>query len=134
MTDTARDEHSPKNGALSNGGNHRGIPPSGVTTHGHSVQHGHASQHGQAGQANAESSRTIAAVGGASAAGAAHGATNTTFGSTELRPSSELESGVHPTVHATAQAPALGSAPTAVRTMTRPSSLIFFNHFPSARS
>ena len=31
MTDTARDEHSQKNGALGNGGNHRGIPPSGIT-------------------------------------------------------------------------------------------------------
>jgi AraC-like DNA-binding protein len=31
MTDTARDEHSQKNGALGTGGNHRSIPPSGVS-------------------------------------------------------------------------------------------------------
>jgi AraC-like DNA-binding protein len=118
MTDTARDEHSPKNGALGNGGstrgippsgmtNQRGIPPSGVTTH------AHAAQHGQTGQANAESSRTIAAVGSPSLASAAHGHTNPTFGSTELRPSSELESGVHPTVHATGHG---NGGPASVRT------------------
>jgi len=32
MTDTARDEHSQKNGALGNGGNHRGLPPSGISS------------------------------------------------------------------------------------------------------
>jgi AraC-like DNA-binding protein len=123
MTDTARDEHSPKNGALGNGGNHRGIPPSGVTAHGHGhmsgAQPASASGSSAAHPSNgADGSRTINAVGshavGSHAVGApiasspvasSNGPVSGTFGSTELRSSSELESGVHPTMNAALRAP-----------------------------
>jgi AraC-like DNA-binding protein len=110
MTDTARDEHSQKNGALSNGGNHRGIPPSGITPAvsreaeraPSSVTTVAASSNSAAPSSSpassspvssavigaADSSRTIAAAPPASG----------TFGSTEL------ESGVHQTVSAAPRA------------------------------
>jgi AraC-like DNA-binding protein len=119
MTDTARDEHSQKNGALNNGGNHRGIPPSGVTAHGpghmSAAQPASASMGGIAHASNgAESSRSITAVGSAvtgntmahaAVASTANGPPSGTFGSTELRPSGELESGVHPTMNAALRTP-----------------------------
>jgi AraC-like DNA-binding protein len=115
MTDTARDEHSQKNGALGNGGNHRGIPPSGVTAHGHGHLGG--AQASAAGSSAAlasnaaESSRVISAVATGSAASgspAANGPAATAFGSTELRNTNELESGVHPTVNAALRSPSEG--------------------------
>ena len=99
MTDTARDEHSPKNGALGNGNHQRGLAPSGITNGSAALNGAPSSQvtsvrepsHAAAtGSASAsahpsESSRTITAA-------------SAPFGSTELR-ASELESGVHPTVN-----------------------------------
>jgi AraC-like DNA-binding protein len=82
MTDTARDEHSLKNGALGNGGNHRGMPASGVT-----VVDGVT--------LGVDASRTITPV--------------AAFGSTELG-ASELESGVRPSVNAALRA--AGETPT----------------------
>jgi AraC-like DNA-binding protein len=72
MTDTARDEHSQKNGALGNGGNHRGMPASGVTVI-------------DAATLGVEGSRT--------------GVPLAAFGSTELG-AAELESGVRPSLNA----------------------------------
>lgn len=108
MTDTARDEHSTKNGGLGNGNHPRGLAPSGVAhsalsaapssqitsvrepNHGASTPLGVAGVGGEIGAADrvaSESSRTVAALPAAP------------FGSTELR-GGELESGVHLSVHA----------------------------------
>lgn len=91
MTDTARDEHSPKNGALGNGEDHRGTPPSGVT----------ASSIGGDGDASATgavaSEHTASSV-AAAVAESAHPVSGT-FGSTEL------ESGVRPSVNGAPRAP-----------------------------
>ena len=94
MTDTARDEHSPKNGALGNGNHQRGLAPSGVAS---STALGGApssqvtltreSNHSAGAPALAESSRTVTSMPSAP------------FGSTELR-SNELESGVHLSMNA----------------------------------
>ena len=116
MTDTARDEHSPKNGALGNGTSHRSIAASataasGITPSGHvtSTREAMAVSSKEASIAS-DSSRSADSSRVASAAPSA------TFGSTEL-----VESGVHPTVnHATGNMP--GSA-AAHRTTEVPHSL-----------
>jgi AraC-like DNA-binding protein len=117
MTDTARDEHSQKNGALGNAGNHRGIPPSGIASH---VIASHVTgaqpvaavaQPVAASAAAVETTRSPSSIPPASA----------TFGRTELHSTGELhplselpsatdlESGVHQTVNgalrATSEAP-----------------------------
>src|SRR5262245_30927996 len=92
MTDTARDEHSQKNGALGNG-NARGIPPSGVTVGAHDVI-GHALTN-QTITGQTETSRSVTAVSG-------------TFGSTEL------ESGVHSTVNAVVRGASIEASTPAV--------------------
>lgn len=91
MTDTARDEHSPKNGALGNGEDHRGTPPSGVT----------ASSIGGDGDASATGAVAIEHTASSVAAAAAESAhpVSGTFGSTEL------ESGVRPSVNGAPRAP-----------------------------
>lgn len=112
MTDTARDEHSLKNGALGNGANHRGIPPSGITG---TVTREIASE-----RAPSSVTMTVATTGSASVNGASinTASINTatvsaadssrtiaaappsgTFGSTEL------ESGIHQTVNVAPRAP-----------------------------
>lgn len=119
MTDTARDEHSLKNGALGNGGNHRGIPPSGITA----TVTREATARDVTSERAAISSATVAAsaspasgISAASAGTASIGATpangadssriaappaSGTFGSTEL------ESGIHQTVNAAPRAAAV---------------------------
>jgi AraC-like DNA-binding protein len=104
MTDTARDEHSQKNGALGNGGGHRGVPASGVTAIGAGVGGStipgitlpggaHANAARDASQLNrAPESVTLPIDGSRTAPVAA-------FGSTELG-APELESGVRPSVSA----------------------------------
>jgi AraC-like DNA-binding protein len=121
MTDTARDEHSPKNGALGNGGNHRGIPPSGVTTHGHVTgisSIGIASGSSIANSPIANSSIANSPIANSPIANSpipsspipinpimsspvvGNPIMSSPFGSTDLRAPSELESGVHPTASA----------------------------------
>lgn len=95
MTDTARDEHSQKNGALGNGGNHRGIPPSGASS-ANSLENKaleniarESIEAVSAVSTPAEGSRTLSSAPPASG----------TFGRTEL------ESGVHQTVNPEATNP-----------------------------
>jgi AraC-like DNA-binding protein len=95
MTDTARDEHSPKNGALGNGSNHRSIAASatagaGITPSGHVTSTREAS-------AVSSKDAPIAIGSDVSRTVVAAVAPSATFGSTDL-----VESGVHPTVSATA--------------------------------
>jgi AraC-like DNA-binding protein len=112
MTDTARDEHSQKNGALGNGGGHRGMPASGVTAIGAGGVGGssmpgvtpaggaHATRDTSQ-PSRAPESATLPVDGSRTAAVAA-------FGSTELG-ASDLQSGVRPSVNA-ALTPALREA------------------------
>jgi AraC-like DNA-binding protein len=116
MTDTARDEHSQKNGSLGNGGGHRGMPASGVTAigggvGGGSIPTGNPPGNGHAGstresQSRAPESHTHAVDGSRTAPVAA-------FGSTDLG-GFDLESGVRPSVSASVIAPSrpAGEAPT----------------------
>jgi AraC-like DNA-binding protein len=108
MTDTARDEHSQKNGALGNGANHRGIPPSGITG---TVTREIASERAPSSVMTTVAATGTAAVNTAStntATGNAPDSSRTiaaappsgTFGSTEL------ESGIHQTVNVAPRAPA----------------------------
>jgi AraC-like DNA-binding protein len=92
MTDTARDEHSLKNGALGNGNHPRGLAPSGVA-------HGSALNGGGVGAAPSSQVTSVREPGTALTAvsespRSAASLPSAPFGSTELR-SSELESGVH---------------------------------------
>jgi AraC-like DNA-binding protein len=116
MTDTARDEHSQKNGALSNGGNHRGLPPSGVT--GSPITGAQASSAALASSLTANGAvaagaalaadvapHTAPATNGESSRGAATVFPPSQFGSTDLRAATDLESGVRPAVNATLRAP-----------------------------
>ena len=112
MTDTARDEHSQKNGALGNAGDHRGIPPSGMASHSAAVAGG-----------AAVDTRSPSSVPPASATfGTTELRSNTELRTSEPRPASpqepaaelpssaDLESGIHQTVNgalrATSEAPA----------------------------
>jgi len=112
MTDTARDEHSLKNGALGNGSNHRSIAASataagGITPGGHvtSTRESMAVSSKEA-SIGSDASRTVASV--AQQLSPLSAPPSATFGSTEL-----VESGVHPTVnHATGvHSPAVTTAP-----------------------
>jgi len=115
MTDTARDEHSLKNGALGNGSNHRSIAASataasGITPGGHvtSTREAMAVSSKEASSSiGVESSRTVASA-----------TPSATFGSTEL-----VESGVHPTVNHGTGNLATGSHAAAHRAADVPHSL-----------
>jgi AraC-like DNA-binding protein len=118
MTDTARDEHSQKNGALGNGGNHRGLPPSGVTggpitgtqpssaALASSLSANGVAAAGAALPANgAAAPHTAPAINGESSRSAAAVFPPSQFGSTDLRAATDLESGVRPAVNAALRAP-----------------------------